>query len=316
MIIDDAPMLCIGLPTGVRAEILPYGATLHSLKVPDRAGTLKNVLVGLPNPAAYQRQRSFRGATIGRFANRITGARFTLNGERYELSANESPNCLHGGADGFDRRKWEVVAHWMSALTLRLESPDGDQGFPGELSIEADFALTPPATLSITYRATVTRACPVSITSHGFYNLADGGQIGDHLLQISAQHYLPVDDARLPESTPQTVSGTEFDFREERPLLHDEGTGYDHCFCLEPSESLREVAVLYAPETGREMRVSSDQPGLQLYTDAQSGMPSGVCLEPQSWPDAPNHPDFPNAILRPGEAYLNRMRFAFSTREE
>ncbi|KEO52612.1 aldose epimerase family protein [Thioclava pacifica] len=315
MKVDDMPALCIGLPSGVRAEILPFGATLHSLQVPDRSGVLGNVLVGLPDPNAYKRQRSFRGATIGRFANRIAGAGFTLNGERHTLSANEPPNCLHGGTDGFDRRKWEVVAHWMSALTLRLESPDGDQGFPGALSVEADFVLTPPATLSITYRATVSRACPVSLTSHGFFNLSDGGPIDDYMLQISAQHFLPVDTALLPAGAPQSVSGTEFDFREAKVLLRRKSSGYDHCFCLEPTEELREIATLYDPKSGRELRLSSDQTGLQLYTDKRADAAPAVCLEPQAWPDAPNRPDFPDAVLRPGETYLNRIEFAFSTRD-
>lgn len=308
--------LTIGLPSGIRAAILPFGATLHRLRVPDLNGQLGDVVLGLPDPAGHRHMRSFRGTTIGRFANRISGAHFTLDGAEYRLDANEGPNTLHGGSEGFDRRDWEVAAHWMSAVTLRLASADGDQGFPGALEVEAEFALTPPATLTITYRAHVSRACPVSITSHGFFNLAGGGHIGDHMLQIAAQHYLPVDDQMIPLSEARDVAGTALDFRTSRQVGD---TDFDHCLCLDPAAGLREVATLYDPASGREMRLESNQPGLQLYTvntpNVDLAPHHAVCLEPQAWPDAPNHPDFPDAILRPGETYENQIRFVFSTRE-
>lgn len=312
----DEKALTIGLPSGIRAAILPFGATLQSLRVPDRNGQLGDVVLGLSDPAALRGERSFRGTTVGRYANRIAGARFTLDGTEHRLDANEGANTLHGGAEGFDRCEWEVAAHWMSAVTLRLASDDGDQGFPGALEVEAEFALTAPATLTITYRARVSRACPVSITSHGFFNLSGGGHIGDHMLQIAAQHFLPVDDQLIPTGALRGVAGTPFDFRKPRPMG---GEDFDHCFCLDPAEGMREVASLFDPASGREMRLESNQPGLQLYTvntpNAELAPHHAVCLEPQAWPDAPNHPEFPDAILRPGETYENQIRFVFSTRD-
>ncbi|KFE33926.1 aldose epimerase family protein [Thioclava atlantica] len=316
---DGDKSLIIGLPSGIRAEILPFGASLRGIFVPGRDGTVHNILISPAKPEDHRRHRNYRGATVGRFANRIGGARFELDGESFDLSANEPPNLLHGGVDGFDRRDWNVASHWMNAATLKLESPDGDQGFPGTMSVLAEFALEPPATLVITYRATVTRPCPVSITSHGYFNLAGGGSVADHMLQIPAEQYLPVDEALIPEGPPRAVAGTHFDFRSPRPVLRPGEPGFDHCFCLAPSTEVRRVATLYDPGSGREMRVESNQPGLQVFAPLQPNpeIPdhNAICLEPEAWPDAPNRPDFPSAILRPGETYEHKMRLVFSTRD-
>ncbi|TMV90618.1 galactose mutarotase [Thioclava sp. BHET1] len=305
------PTCVIALPSGMSATILPFGATLHSLRVPDRAGVAGEVLVGQPEPAQRRDARSFHGATIGRFANRIREARFTLDGTTYDLSANESPNLLHGGADGFDQRDWEVIAQSDTAVTLRLHSPAGDQGFPGTLDLTAEFALHAPGTLSLTYRARASESCPVSITSHGYFNLNGGGDISGHELEIAAPHYLPIDAQTLPAGAPQPVAGTAFDFRTPRPVLREGEPGFDHCFCFAPEDTQGDRAVLYDPTSGREMRLRSNHPGVQFYTT-----PSSLCLEPQHWPDAPNRPDFPDATLRPGEDYTHRIEMIFSTRPQ
>lgn len=314
------PVCQIALPSGMQASILPFGAVLHSLLVPDRDGQLGEVMMGLASPADHRKIRSFRGATVGRFANRIGNARFALEGQSFALSANEGATCLHGGAEGFDRREWQVLDQHAHSVTLALHSPDGDQGFPSDMDIEAEFTLSEPNTLSITYRARVSRACPVSITSHGFFNLAGGGPVRDHLLSIKATRYLPVDGANIPVGAPQPVEGTAFDYRAPRPVLRAGDRGVDHCYCLDPGEGLHAAAVLYDPVSGREMQLCTNQPGLQLYT---VNTPSNdlrahhaLCLEPQAWPDAPNRPDFPDAIQRPGETYHHHTQLAFSTRSK
>ncbi|WP_415182634.1 aldose epimerase family protein [Phaeovulum sp.] len=309
----------IALPSGMRASIVPFGAVLHSLRVPDRNGQLGEVLMGLPRPHDHRQTRSYRGATVGRFANRIARARFRLDGATYTLGANEGATCLHGGAEGFDRRDWQIKDHRADRLTLTLHSPDGDQGFPGDLDVEASFTLSAPNTLSITYRARVTRACPVSVTSHGFFNLAGGGPVIDHLLSINAARYLPVDSANIPLDAAQPVAGTAFDYRAPRPVLRDGDPGIDHCYCLN-IHSGQPAATLCDPVSGRVMQLCTNQPGLQLYTvNTPTGdLPAhhALCLEPQAWPDAPNHPDFPDATLRPGETYHHQTQLAFTTRSK
>ena len=312
------PICHIALPSGIQASILPFGAVLHSLRVPDRNAHLGEVLMGLPDPQNHRQTRSYRGATVGRFANRIARARFVLDDQGYALSANEGTTCLHGGVEGFDRRDWQVLEQSPHSVTLALHSPDGDQGFPGALDVQAEFTLSDPNTLSITYRATVTRACPVSITSHGFFNLAGGGSVRDHLLRIDAAQYLPIDDASLPTGAPQPVAGSAFDYRAPRPVLRSGDPGVDHCYCLDTAEGMRTAAELYDPASGRVMQLCTNQPGLQLYT-ANSPAPDlpaqhALCLEPQAWPDAPNRPDFPDATLRPGETYHHKMQLIFTTR--
>ena len=282
---------------GIEAVILTYGATLHRLRVRDASGRMGDVLIGSDAP---RRSRGFRGATIGRFANRIRDARYPApdgGADWVTLAANDGPHCLHGGPDGFDRRDWRVTAQSGGETTLDLTSPEGDQGFPGELRATATFALAAPATLTVTYTATTTRPCPVSLTSHGFFNLSGGGPIAGHRLTIPADRYLPSLSAE-----PAPVSG-DFDFRAGRAIP----PGIDHCFCPDPGAPTH----LDDPARGLRMTLTSDQPGLQVFVP-----PSGdaVCLEPQAWPDAPNRPDYPGAILWPGQHYRHQIRLSFSTK--
>ena len=307
------PACTIALPSGLSATILAHGATLASLRVPGPDGHPGEVLIGPPPPADHRGERLFRGSSIGRYANRIGGAGFMLDGRQVRLDANEGANTLHGGAEGFDRRDWQVLDRGPRSVVLGLDSPDGDQGFPGALQARADFALDDPGSLTVTYRATVTAPCPVSLTSHGFFNLAGGGPVRDHRLRVAAKRYLPVDAALIPKGPARPVAGTRFDFRDFRPLPGPDEPGLDHCLCLDHGPGLRPVAWLEDRASGRAMRLSTDQPGLQVFL-ARLPAAEALCLEPQAWPDAPNRNDFPDAILRPGQIYTNTIRLDFTAR--
>ena len=337
-------MIRLGLPGGLSADIDPFGAALVALRVPDAAGRPADVLAGVPDPRTG---RGFFGVTVGRFANRIAGARFDLDGAAHRLSANDGAHTLHGGAEGFDRRDWEVVDRSGTAVTLALVSPDGDQGFPGRLEARVTYGVQDNGAadpggvgrLAITLTATADRTTPVSLTNHAFFNL-DGTDdpaairaVDDHRLTIAAARYLPVDDAAIPlGQPPQPVADTPFDFRVPRPIGQGLRSGhpqllrvrgYDHCFALDGG-GLRPAAVLQAPRSGRRMTLWTDAPGLQLYTGngldgtvagkagAAYRMGDAVCLEPGAWPDSPNRPDFPACILRPGTVYRHRMALEFS----
>lgn len=337
-------MIRLGLPGGFAADIDPFGATLVALRVPDATGRPADVLAGVADPRAG---RGFFGVTVGRFANRIAGARFDLDGVTHRLSANDGAHTLHGGAEGFDRRDWAVVDRSDAAVTLALVSPDGDQGFPGRLEARVTYGVQDngPADpggvgrLAITMTATADRATPVSLTNHAFFNLEGTDDpaairaVDDHRLTIAAARYLSVDGTAIPlADAPQPVAGTPFDFRVPRPIGQGlrsghpqllRGRGYDHCFALDGA-GFRQAAVLVDPRSGRRMALWSDAPGLQLYTangldgtvagkaGAAYRMGDAVCLEPGAWPDSPNRPDFPPCILRPGTVHRHRMALAFS----
>ena len=332
-------MIRLALPSGIRATIDPVGATLVELWVPDRDGRLDDILLGHEHPG--QGARRFYGSTVGRYANRIAGAAFMLDGQTHRLSANDGPHCLHGGADGFDLRRWQVEAQDEAAVTLALVSPDGDQGFPGRLEARVTYALTDGpdgARLEIGMQATTDRATPVSLTNHAYFNL--GGVtdparlrgIDDHRLSVAAARYLPVTDQAIPlPEAPAPVDLTPLDLRQgallgdrlrlDHPQLHAV-RGIDHCFALDGT-GFRAAAVLTHEASGRQMVLWTDQPGLQVYTGnfldgtgrgkAGAGyrMGDAICLEPGAWPDAPNRSDFPSATLRPGETWHHRMALAF-----
>jgi aldose 1-epimerase len=266
---------------------------------------------------------AYMGATCGRVANRITGAAFELDGVRYTLSANEGANQRHGGAIGFDRADWEVVAADRAKVTLRHCSPEGDQGFPGRLEVTADFALSEDGELSIVYEAATDRPTHVNIVSHGYFNLSGAKQsVADHRLRVDAARFLPVDAAQLP-GDPIVVAGTPLDFTRMKGLeqllasAHPQvrlSRGGNHNFCLNGT-GLREVAWLQHPPSGRTLTLSTDQSGLQLYLGGWLGGAfaphSGVCLEAQAWPDACNRPHFPSTRLDPGRRYRSETRLRF-----
>jgi aldose 1-epimerase len=328
-------------PSGFEARIITYGAALQALMVPDQVGFCDDVVLGQDNLEGYLGQRRFFGATVGRYANRIANARFLLGGEAVQLAANNGPNALHGGPDGFDRRLWqvaEVSAGAQPRVMLRYVSAHGEEGYPGRLDVCVTYRLTGPAELSLTFVARTDRHTIVNLTNHSFFNLeggASGGDILDHRLTVAADRFLAIapDAIPLPE-LPRTVAGTPFDFRNpstigarirdaDTQLRH--GRGYDHNFCLDNGRELKLAARLEAPRSGRTLELLTDQPGLQVYSgNYLDGSIQGkrgrlyrqsdaICLEPQIWPDAPNRADFPSARLAPDGVYQHHTIYRFGS---
>lgn len=312
---------------GVTVRLTDLGATLMRIDAPDREGRLGNILLGYDDPADYPAAGgpgtdAYLGATCGRFANRIAGAAFDLAGVRYPLAANEGANQLHGGPRNFHHDRWGTLQADSRRVVLDHRSPDGDQGFPGALDAAADFALSDDGELTILYTAVTSRPTHVNLVSHGYFNLSAerGTTILDHRLRIDGSHYLPIDAAAIPLGERRAVAGTAFDFTLPR-VIGDMigapdgqlrfGGGYNHCYVL-AGGNVREVAMLDHPGSGRTLTISTDQPGLQLYTgnalDATWGQYAGVCLEAQHWPDTPNRPDFPSTRLDPGMTYRSETR--------
>ncbi|MCC8969950.1 aldose epimerase family protein [Bradyrhizobium brasilense] len=326
---------------GFEAAILPFGATLQALLAPDRDGHCDDIVLGHDRLDGYLAQRKFFGATIGRYANRIAGARFVLDGETVTLEANNGPNALHGGLQGFDRKLWRIVElsdEPEPTLVLARESPHGEEGYPGNLAARVTYRVRSPMELSVTYEATTDRPTCLNLTNHSFFNLEgarSGMQILDHRLTIVSDHFLAVDATAIPlHEPPRPVDGTPFDFRKPTAIgarirMNDEqlrlGRGYDHNFCLAKGAGLCLAARLEAPHSGRVMELFTDQPGLQFYSgnfldgsttgkgDRLYRQSDALCLEPHAWPDTPNRPDFPSARLDPGQLYRRSIVYRFST---
>ncbi|WNO52911.1 aldose epimerase family protein [Stakelama saccharophila] len=327
---------------GIEATIITYGATLQRLMLPDRRGEAADVALGYPDLQRYLDEPQYLGATIGRYANRIAGGCFTLDGETHRIATNEGANVLHGGPEGFDKRLWDVVETAGApepSVTLRLESADGDMGFPGMLSVTARFSLDDAGRLTIAYAARTDAPTIVNLTNHTYWNLAgegSGSALG-HLLAVAADAITPVGHDLIPTGEVSGVAGTSFDFRTPRRIAEhirnaDEPQiamvgGYDHNFVLSPAgdHGLRRIAELREPESGRGFELWSDQPGLQFYTanhfdgtiagksDRLYRQGDAVALEPQRFPDTPNRPDFGSARLDPGQLYRNTMVYRFIT---
>jgi len=327
---------------GLRARILTYGAILQSLEVPDRAGRAADVVLGYADAATYVTHPNYFGASVGRYANRIAGGRFTLDNHSYQLPLNNGPNSLHGGPLGFDRRMWRIVSVRGGAepnVTLAYVSADGEQGYPGTLSVTATYTLAANL-LSVDYRATTTAPTIVNITNHSFFNLAGEASartILDERLTIPAETITPVGPTLIPTGAFRPVAGTPFDFR--RPATigarirdgRDEqirfGQGYDHNYVISraPTRDLHLMARVEDPASGRVLEMLSNQPGVQFYAGnfldgtaiGKSGhayrQSDGLALEPQLFPDTPNQPAFGSARLDPGHSYENRIVYRFST---
>ena len=314
--------------SGLRAQILSYGGALVSLAVPDRAGRVADVVLGFDDLAGYAGGRGYLGALIGRYANRIAGARFTLDGTEYRVTANEGNNQLHGGRAGLDRAVWRTAARATPdgpALDLDHVSPDGEDGYPGNLSVRATYTLGADA-LRIDYTATTDRDTVVNLTSHAYWNLAGhaAGSILDHRLEIDADRFAVVGPGQIPTGELREVGGTPFDFRSSMAIgarigdADDQlrlGGGYDHSFELTgPPDALRRVARVVEPRSGRVLEVLTTEPAVQFYSgnhlDGMRGKAgaayhprTGFCLETQHHPDSPNRPAFPSTVLRAGARY-------------
>jgi aldose 1-epimerase len=323
---------------GLELRAVTYGGIIVSLSVPDRDGRAADVVLGHDSLEGYLSDSSYFGAIIGRFANRIAGARFTVDGKPYRLAANDGPNQLHGGRTGFDRVVWRAAPFRTghgAGVALSYTSPDGEEGYPGNLDARVRYTLTDRNELVVDFRATTDQATPVNLTQHTCFNLTGGcaGDILGHLLRIDADLMTPVDENLIPTGSVAPVAGGPFDFRRlteigARIATDDEqirrGRGYDHNFVLERGErGLVHAAQVVEPRSGRTLDVYTTEPGLQFYSGnfidgrvigkgGQVYRPrTGLCLETQHFPDSPNQPGFPSTILRPGERYRSRTVFAF-----
>jgi aldose 1-epimerase len=316
-------------PRGLRLSLLTWGARLAGLWVPDQSGALADIVLGHDSLADWQAHGRYVGATCGRYANRIAGGRFTLDGREIELDRNEGANQLHGGSFGFDQKIWAIESLSEGHATLAATSPDGEMGYPGNLSARVTYRISGLG-LEIVMEATTDASTVVNLVNHAYFNLAGqgSGDVMGHEVQIDAGFYLPVDDLQIPTGEVRSVAGTAFDFRTPRAI----GAGlprpaaFDHNFCLSApvdGDGLRPCMVATDPASGRRMRLFTSEPGVQLYTGAHfSGAPgkagacyprfAGFAAETQRFPDAPNRPHFPSARLEPGESYLHRMRFDFT----
>jgi aldose 1-epimerase len=321
------------------ARILTYGATLQSVLVPDRDGRVADVALGHAALEAYVEHPQYIGSTVGRVANRIAGGRFTLDGRTYQVPVNNGPNSLHGGTQGFDKAVWEVVGLTEAGVTLRHVSPDGDMGYPGTLTVTATYRLDETDTLSVEYEATTDRPTLCNLSNHAYWNLAGEGAADGamgHRLALPAEYYLPTDATAIPTGEFRPVAGTPFDFREPATVgarvrdAADEqiafGRGYDHNWVVARDVSLtpRLLARVEELGSGRAMEILSNQPGVQFYSgnflDGTSSGKAGklyrmgdaIVLEPQKFPDTPNHPEFGSIRLDPGEIYRNLILWRFS----
>jgi aldose 1-epimerase len=325
---------------GMEVHIATYGGTVTSLTAPDRAGQYADIVLGYDTLPEYFKGTAYFGAMIGRYGNRIAHGQFTLDGKKYSLATNNGPNSLHGGLVGFDKVVWHVDKAALSAqgprLALSYLSHDGEEGYPGNLAVNAVYTLTEDNTLRLEYTAVTDKDTPINLTQHTYFNLRGRGDILGHVLQIPADRFTPVDATLIPTGELRPVAGTPFDFRQPTAIgarigVVDEqlkfGKGYDHNWVLtKAAGALTVVATVYEPDTGRVLEVSSTEPGVQFYSgnflDGTSvgkggwayAVRDGLALEPQHFPDSPNEPGFPSTILKPGQTYHHTLSYRFSAR--
>ena len=321
---------------GMRMSFLNLGGIVRAVLVPDRHGALADVVPGYDTLGEYLTDTRYFGALIGRYANRIAGASFTLRGVEYALTSNNGRNQLHGGPGGLHGMLWSVEPFRTassSGAVLACSSADGSDGFPGTLDVRVTYTLTDANALVFDYQATTDRATPVSLTQHSYFNLAghDSGSVLDHELTLSANHYLPVNDELIPTGELRRVAGSDFDFRTARPIRagasKDSFVDFDHTFVLDDAPvpgDVRVAARLHDPRSGRTMKVTTSEPGVQFYSGNQIGNGLGgkggvryaayssLALETQHFPNSPNEPRFPSTILEPGGEYRSRTTYNFS----
>ncbi|PZX18185.1 aldose 1-epimerase [Breznakibacter xylanolyticus] len=330
---DSVKLFTLTSKTGIEVKITTYGGAVTSIKTPDNKGQMGNIVLGFDSLAPYVKGTPYFGALIGRFGNRIAQGRFTLNDSTYQLATNDGANHLHGGIKGFDKVVWTAnpttSCCGAPALELTYVSKDGEEGYPGNMSVKVVYALE-DNDLKITYEATTDKACPVNLTNHAYYNLSGTGTILDHELTIDALEYTPVDSTLIPTGELVKVEGTPFDFIKPFAIgarIDQVPGGYDHNFVLTPvaADSLRFAGRLTDPKSGRTMEIMTTEPGLQFYSGnfldgtLQTGdwslvKYSGLCLETQHFPDSPNKANFPSVILNPGEKYTSTTIMKFGVK--
>lgn len=324
--------------SGAELCVTNYGAKIVSLMVPDRDGKLTDVVTGHKSIADYlTSEEPYFGAICGRYGNRIAKGRFEIDGTVYDqLAINNGPNSLHGGLKGFNAKVWDATQKDEQTIELQLISPDGEEGFPGELQTAVTYQLTEDNEVIISYRAVTTKPTVLNLTNHSYFNLSGAGDpyVGDHLLQINADYYLPTDETAIPYGPKEPVEGTPMDFRTPHTVgerINDDfeqlhfGKGYDHTYILnKEGEELSFCARCNSPKTGIVMETFTTEPGVQLYTGNWmtgnfEGKPgqryperAALCLETQHFPDSPNKPEYPSTLLRPGETFVSTTIYKFS----
>ena len=330
---------CLENPAGMAVTIITFGGIITGIRAPDRRGQFANVALGFDNLAQYEAEHPYFGAITGRYANRIAGGKFTLDGIAYQLPLNDGPNCLHGGNRGFDKRVWQANLQDDGALKLSYSSGAGDEGFPGRLDATVTYALDNDNGLRIDYSAETDAPTVVNLTNHSYFNLMGEGEgaIQDHILRLNADRYTPTNADLIPTGELASVDGTPFDFRQPKTIAsglrasHPQvaaAQGYDHNFVLNRGglggDELALAASVYEPRSGRRMEVWTTQPGVQFYSGnfldgtlfGSSGRAyrqgDGLALETQHFPNSPNEPRFPSTVLRPGERFTSTTVYRFS----
>lgn len=328
-----ASLVTIANSSGIRARVTNFGATLVSLEVPDRDGCAGDVILGFDRVEDYVANAGFYlGATVGRFANRVARGRFKLDGREYCLPVNDAPGgvaChLHGGAEGFQQRLWKIEDVQSDAVRFSYRSADGEEGYPGTLDANVTYRVGPGRVLTWTAEAVTDRPTVVNLAHHPYWNLSGNPRcsIDRHVLQLFAPAFLPVGTDKIPTGDIFPVEGGAMDFREPRAVGAGGGVDYDHCWVLNganPEGDVVMAARLEDPDSGRVLELLCNQPGIQFYAGQfldgsavgkngiRYGSRSGLCLEPENFPDSPNHPDFPSCRLAPGETYLSRVVYRF-----
>ena len=323
---------------GMQVEIITYGGIITSMKVPNAAGDLNDVVLGYDSLSDYEKGSPYFGALIGRYGNRIADGSFTLDDQAYTLVQNDGKNHLHGGTKGFDKVVWSAdskIEDNKAVLQLHYLSQDMEEGYPGNLHTEVVYTLTNENMLEVAYKATTDKKTVVNLTQHAYFNLSGAKDILDHELRLQAPRYLPIDETLIPTGEIASVEGTPFDFTsfktigrdiETESLQLERGLGYDHCWVLDnPNKELQTAALLKEASSGIKMEVRTDQPAIQFYSgnfldgtnpmkqsDSFYNYRSGLCLETQHYPNAPNEASFPSTVLSPGEVYNTKTQFLFS----
>lgn len=318
---------------GLRVKIITYGAAIVSIETPDAKGNTADVVLGFDDMAGYQSTGNpYFGACCGRFANRLAKGRFSIDGVEYSVAINNGPNGLHGGLVGFDKKIWESDIVGDSAVKMSLISPDGEEGYPGTLTVALTYTLTDSNELRLDYAAESDRKTILNLTNHSYFNLAGGGSILNHEIRINADRWTVVDEHATPTGELRAVDGTEMDLREPTPIGQNieqvQGLGYDHNYCLnQPVQGgLTLAASVVEPHSGRTLECWTTEPGVQFYTgnfmeniEGKSNRiynkHEGFCLETQHYPDSPNHPEFPCTELVPGETYSQSTIYRFGIAE-
>lgn len=328
---SDVAQFTLTNRNGIEVKITNFGGIITSLRVPDRDGTFENIVLGFDNLDDYMGEHPYFGALIGRYGNRIEGGRFELDGATYRLAANDGDNHLHGGERGFDKVLWDAELVNEQTLKLSYLSEDGEEGYPGNLNVTATYTLTDDNELRLDFVAETDRPTSVNLTAHSYFNLSGdlSKTILDHSLKLHADRFTPVNEQLIPTGDIAPVEDTPFDFTDYKRIGDEIGSvegGYDHNFVISDFDnSVKLAAELVDSQSGRKMSVFTNEPGIQFYSGnfldgtlaGPDGTPyeqySGLCLEPQHFPNSPNEPAFPSTILQPDETYKSTIMYSFST---